>query len=199
MASSQIAICNMALTHLGQRTITSIDEASEPARKMKLIWESTRDEVLADAEWTFATKSEALAAVSGVTSIEWDYIYQKPARCLKVRRLFNESTVDTDTVTPYEIILLTSTNSEGIATDMEGAYLKYTYQVTDPTLFSPAYAKSLSLKLAADTAKALTGDINMRDKMLSYYMASLDGAKLVNSQQKKEATSDSSSLLDARG
>lgn len=198
MASSQIQICNMALVHLGQRTITSIDEASEPARKMKLVWDSTRDEVLADGEWAFATKTEALAVVSGATSIEWDYVYQQPARCLKVRKLLNESTVDGSEDTPYEKVLLTATNSIGIATDLEDAYIKYTYQVTDPTLFDPAFVKSLSLKLAADTAMALTGDINKRNQMLQYYSASLESAKLVNSGQKKDTPDDSSSFLDAR-
>ena len=188
----------MALTHLGQRTITSLNEASEPARRLNLIFATCRDAVLEDHDWSFARKMEALAEVADVTVPGWDYVYAEPARCVKVRKIFNDSTVSKKDSDPYDKVLLSSTNTKAIVTNTADAYARYTFQVTDTTLFSPSYIQALSLKLAADSAQALTGDINKRNQMLQYYQAALDNAKMSNKVEAKEDPDDSSSFIDAR-
>ena len=69
---SQVEICNLALTHLGVKTITLLTEPSEGARRIKAVYDSTRDSVLRAHNWNFAGKTEALAEISGEPTLGWE-------------------------------------------------------------------------------------------------------------------------------
>lgn len=47
---------NLALTFLGEKEITSIDDDSDAARVMKTQYVLARDATIESAEWTFAVK-----------------------------------------------------------------------------------------------------------------------------------------------
>ena len=49
--TSSTDICNLALLHLGKQPIADINEASETARRCKLVYNHTRDTVLRDYPW----------------------------------------------------------------------------------------------------------------------------------------------------
>lgn len=57
----------MALVSAGARTqIASLDENSVAARTCKLFYENTRDELLAEAQWTFANKFVTLSLITSL-------------------------------------------------------------------------------------------------------------------------------------
>ncbi|HEY2851133.1 MAG TPA: hypothetical protein VGI97_14740 [Gemmatimonadaceae bacterium] len=87
---NQIAICNMALTHLavGKR-IASLTEKSAEARACSNFYDQTKDEVLRDFAWPFATKTVTLALVEQQPTFEWGYAYRVPIDCLAARRILN--------------------------------------------------------------------------------------------------------------
>lgn len=67
MPQSETSVCNMALVSAGARTqIASLDEASNAARTCKLFYENTRDELLAEAQWTFANKFVPLGLLTSL-------------------------------------------------------------------------------------------------------------------------------------
>ena len=53
--ASQVEICNDALRMLAGRSITSIDDDSAEARVCKALYPLTRDEMLDEFDWRFAT------------------------------------------------------------------------------------------------------------------------------------------------
>jgi hypothetical protein len=63
MLLSYVPIANHALGHIGEDDrISDPDEDSRAAREIKTAWETTRLFVLADANWSFATRTFELAA-----------------------------------------------------------------------------------------------------------------------------------------
>jgi hypothetical protein len=57
-----VPIANTALQHLGEsKRISSENEASKAAAAIKAAWEPTRLFVLAEAHWSFAVRTVALA------------------------------------------------------------------------------------------------------------------------------------------
>lgn len=105
MAQSETSICNMALVSAGTRTqIASLDEASVAARTCKLFYDNTRDELLAEAQWTFANKFVTLALLTSLPGAPgntdtggsqvwlstypapgWLYQYSYPEDCIALR------------------------------------------------------------------------------------------------------------------
>ena len=54
-SNTKITIINKSLSHLKQRTITSLDEQCEQARKANLFYDCTRKSALRACDWRFAT------------------------------------------------------------------------------------------------------------------------------------------------
>lgn len=197
MATTKVLICNLALSELGLKAITAITEANERARKCNLIFDTTVDEVLRAHPWTFATKRAALAIASGETVAGWDYVYAFPTKCMFIRKLFTENTIDDPTPIPYQE-LNSTTNTRIIATNLEDAYAEYTSQVNDVSVFDASFIKALAYKLAADLAVPLCGDSALATEKLKKYLLQLDDAKRLNKAEAPESTTTSGAYIDAR-
>ncbi len=106
MATSDIEICNQALSRIGTRsTIASLTEASKEAKQCNLVYAQTRDEVLSMAFWNFAKKTATLSLLksapgtpsnpTGATQWSnaypappWLYEYSYPSDCLQFRSIY---------------------------------------------------------------------------------------------------------------
>lgn len=180
--ATKINICNLALTHIGVKNISALTDQQEAARKLTLIYDFEKDEVLRAHNWNFATKAEALALLTDVTSPGFDYVYAYPAKCLFLRKLMDEDGNDkdcSDRAYPFKEIIATG-NLKGIASNLEDAYAEYTYQVDDTTFFDPIFVKALSHKLATTLAIPLTGKRDLETDQGNLYRAALEEAKRVN-------------------
>lgn len=194
---SVVEICNLALSHLAQSSISALTQATEQARKCNQYYEFARDSVLRAHDWNFSTKVEALAEIADEEILGWDYVYQRPTNCLYIRKIYNESTIDSPIPTEYEEYK-TSTNQRGIACDIEEAYCKYTRKVTDPNDFDPSFIEAISFKLAALMAKPLTGDLSLAKKMEDAYSLSISDAKRLNASERKIQPTQYNSYVDER-
>ena len=67
--ASQVGICNMALSHLGQsKPISSITERSAAARACNRFYDTALEEVLRDFAWPFA-KATVPAQQMGISTV----------------------------------------------------------------------------------------------------------------------------------
>lgn len=167
--NSVIQICNIALSHFGGGEINSLDEASEPARKCNLYYESSRDQVLRDFPWAFARKVQILALTNEIIP-GWSYVYQLPSKCLKARRVFNTQNVLAEN-NPFDIY------EDKIVCNLESAYLEYTVQVIDPVLFDVKFSQALSYKLASELVIPLLANTTRKQEFYSQYQQVLGEAK----------------------
>lgn len=197
MSSSVVQICNLALNHIGAKTITSLDESSESARKCSLVYAPLRDAVLRDFAWNFATATEQLALLDE-TIPGWDFLYVQPIRCLNVRRVFSEVALANPTPSDFKILLSPTTKTKCIASKIETAWCEFTYQVTDPTVFDPKFIEALSYRIGASLAQSLAGNIQLGQALLQMSIGITEKAVLENAKEGSQQKPNYSSLIESR-
>lgn len=174
--TSEVEICNLALSHIRSGSINSLDESSIQAQRCKLVYPFLRDQMLQDAPWQFNRSLKPLAVLTD-TLFNWVYVYQYPSDCLFINRLhINFAEVSSDTATSAvasrfydrglprpdldQQVKHKIYNIDGnkvIAANEKELRIDYRKRVEDPNLFSLNFVMGLSHLLAAELAIALVG------------------------------------------
>lgn len=164
---SETAIANMAAALLAEYPIPSLDHDSPMGRFMAREFGYTRDELLEAYPWHFA-KSRALLPVAGTPSFGWAYAYNIPSGCLRVLPL-REFGAHNDVPIPYEV------ESGQILTDYiyNGSLpMHFIRRETNPTKFSPLFARTLANRLAMVAAQRVTGKASYFQVAREAYLSS---------------------------
>lgn len=187
MATSNTAICNRALRHIGvSKTIAALTDRSAEARGCLDFYDDVVDEVLRDFDWPFARRFVSLAQVSADPTSEWKYSYRMPSDTIAVRRILNGSGVRAETAaTKIPFLYLSDAQGGLLYTDLAAstavpAVVRYTARVTDVSQFPPDFGRSVELLLAAYLAPSLTeGDeLKLRERAFALYAQRLGMAKV---------------------
>lgn len=194
---STVDICNLALSRIGQKSISSIDE-SGIAEKCKIEFNPTKEAILRDYPWSFATRIEALAPISEESFFEWDYVYAYPKNCLAVRKIFNAQTYSSTEKQPYRVITSNNASKLLILCNLETAYIEYTANITDTTIFDVSFVDAFSWRLGANLAKSLTGNASLATDLMNTYLRVIDKASVNNASEVYQTQQQTSSLLRAR-
>jgi hypothetical protein len=197
MSFSQVDICNKALTHIGAKRIVDLEDNSQEAITLSAVYDMVLDAVLRDHPWGFATAVGTLAALSDVEVPGWDYVYTYPSSCVRVRKVYSDSTDHNPDGDEFEV--LTEDDQKVIAADISPAYVRYTKRVTDPTLYDAMFIEALAFRLAAEIAYAIKGDTKKRDAMFNFYLGAISNAQRESRQEKNIDDDTESSFLQARG
>jgi hypothetical protein len=217
MPPSKISVVNQALTHLGARTIGSLAENSEAARRAALLWDDTVDEVLRAYPWKFASLILPLTVLAETTP-EWTYLYAMPPDCLRVWRVFNQIVAGSSIAAipvwdnegvedwkkqqeqEFERMLAPTSRLQAIASDLPSAYAHFTARVADPSVWDASCVKAMGYKLAAELCRHLVGNPDdLQPKMENKYLAAISEAGRQNASEGRDrAQKTSSPLLDSR-
>lgn len=198
--SSVVAICNLALGHIGKDDITSIDEASAEAKACKKFYQITLDVALQAYPWRWAKKTISLAQLTNGKENKWLYAYQRPDDCLKVIRVVDESLADYmpsgDGIIQgghaYEI------EGQTIYCDLSPAYLVYTQKVSDPAVFPPAFVDAMGAALAARIAMPITRDPKFRNDAITLARQAMAAAQEYDANEVRETHDHPSDRIEAR-
>lgn len=177
--ASKTEICNLALSHLGiSKEIANVDtEQSQEAKACRRFYDLSRQTVLKDFNWPFATKFANLNLVETNPNDEWAFSYRYPVDCLYARRILSGFREDSEsTRISYKVIQ----DDQGLLflADKENAQLEYTLDLENTDLFSSDFRIALSYRLAHYIAPRLTaGDpFNLADKTLKKYQIEITNA-----------------------
>lgn len=120
------------------------------------------------------------------------YAYALPADCISVSTLMDASMVAADF---YEV------ERDRIFTNLEDAYLKYCYQITDDTapIFSGSFVDVFAWRLAKVWAWPITKDKDVMKLMNAEYLEALAAAKANDANQSQKDYSYVDSFILARG
>jgi hypothetical protein len=171
--SSEVELCNLALSNIRAGSINSLTEASIQAQQCKLKYPFVRNRMLADTVWGFNHKVKALA-LSIEDIPQWGYAYKYPVDCLKVNRLIpsyervgtgfsNSYLRSSSLITPpdirrsVEFEVFNFSDSKLIGSNDPDLYIDYAAEITDPNLFSDDFIMALSHLLASELAVPLVG------------------------------------------
>jgi hypothetical protein len=150
MATSDTDICNLALGHLGEAAITSLDEDSAAGRACKLHYSITRDAVLRSHRWNFAQSRVTLSQLADAPAFGWSYQYELPADF--VRALEYNDTEIGDMVSEEFVI-----EGRRILTDSPTVNLVYSRRVDNVAKYDPLFVEALAVKLAIILSEKIRG------------------------------------------
>lgn len=192
--ASDVTICNLALSHLGDDRINDLNDPTRQGRACKLHYAAARDAVLRDHPWNFATSREYLALLSGVTPVGWSYAYAYPSECLFAREIWQ----DTPQLEPTPFAVMRIGSQRVVATNEADAALEYTALVSDPTQFDALFIDALGYKLAAELAMPLTRSVPITQAMLSLYMSRMAQATTIDSREGRKDPDHPNGFIQAR-
>ena len=185
---SEVVICNQALSLIGAKRITSLDDDINEAKLCKLNYEPVRDAVLSEHNWTFATRWEVLAKSANPPPGEFQNEYPLPTDALAV--LF----VGEDYNKPENWQL----EDNAIRTDSQSGKCQLLYRVTDTSKYSPMFTQALVARLAAELATPITNSRTLMENMFAMYDQKMKRAAARDSQQGRSRRIRGTWLTSAR-
>ena len=196
--ASDVDICNLALLHLGTRsTVSSLSEGSAEANACALVYPVTRDLLLTQHKWGFATRRAALADL-GNPPDDWAYRYAYPTDCLLARAIYQPN----NGFIPYAIsgdLDPAGNPIRVIVTDQARAELIYTARISSSAQFDPAFVAALSWLVAAELAMTLTGDSGLNQACIQTANASVAAARAADANEAPTIMDRECEWIRARG
>lgn len=208
--SSVVDICNMALSHIGNsQRINALDEASIQAEQCSLFYEQSRDFVLRDYPWGFATAFVVLAQVATNPDPAYPYAYAMPTDCLKARSIVNPvfpegywpypGCIERPNIPAVQFRVVNGSSAKLITTSITPATLEYTLKVTSPEMFDPIFVSALSWKLGALVAPAIAKDASVASNCEQMYRAEMAQAAAAMLNEGSHSYTRESSFITGRG
>lgn len=180
-------ICNIALRRIGVRPVNNVEsDPDNAAVEMKAQWANAVLNVLREAEWNFAKKIQPLALLADEQILGWRFLYRYPADCAMFWKV--ESPVSSyvhEFEHKWEAMISPETNTPVIATNVEGAYGRYTAQVEDVTRWDPNFVDCLAWRLAYEACPRLSSDSQQLQVCARGYAMSLSHAMTMNRVERK--------------
>jgi hypothetical protein len=169
--ATQVDICNIALTSLGDQRIVSLSDNNERARLCSARYDDVRDAVLRAYHWNCVTKRVQLTASSDAPVWGYTTKFPLPADCLRVLDVQSYEI-------PFEV------EGRFIVTDASTCYLLYIAKVTDETQYDALLVQTIGARLAMEIAEPLTGRRDLRQDMTAKYQALLAEARSADSAER---------------
>jgi hypothetical protein len=170
MATSDTAICNIALRMLRAQPITALTDTAERAQMLTHLYADARDFNLALHPWNFATRRvHALNRNAAAPAYGLQYAYALPADpyCLRVLAV-------NDGGEPFKI------EGRDLLTDADAVDLRFIGRITDTTLYAPGFVQMFATYLAAQLAQPLTGSQSTADALLTRWDLMASRARMLD-------------------
>ena len=174
--ASDVRIANRALSKLGDKTIVSLTEDTNPARAINECYVIVRQNEIRRHPWHFAKRRAQLAASAEAPAFDFQYAYPLPADCLRVLMPHPDSaSVQYDGRVDWKV------EGRSILSNQAGPLkVAYLADVTDPEQFDAAFVDTFAARLAVEVALRLTGSAEKKQRATEEYRMSLLEARRVN-------------------
>ncbi len=193
---SEVGICNLALSHLGKPSITSLTEGTKEAVLCNAAYEFARRLVLVRSPWTFARRTQVLAQlVTNDQSDVWGFAYDMPDSALKLHRLVAPGERVNWNTSPYDQYI----EAGVIFTNLPDAKAAFIFDNKDVLSWSPDFADAVSFKLAEKLVPNMTRRREDARDMLQLYTDALGRAIETDAQQESNYYRYGDGYADDRG
>ena len=187
MASTPVAVCNIALSELADKTITSLTDATERARLCNQFWQDAVKTVLREHNWRCATKRAQLSRLANVPAFGFGYAYELPPDWLRT----SSTSLDADG-------LKWTQEGRKILTDESAVYVKYVYYNEDVSSWDASLVDTVAAFMAFKLAGGLTEQSSKKKLMWELYLTRLKQAKGTDSQEGTADDLTCTVLIDCR-
>ena len=192
MATSDVAIANLALTKLGDLRITALSDNTKPAREINAVYGMLRDKLQRTYNWRFCVKRAAIAADVATPVFDYSYQYSVPTDCLRILQ------INAYYPAPDLSDLISSGGQEyvieggKILTRSSGVLnLRYLARIEDTTRFDSSFDEAFSALIAYNVCEALTqSDAKKNAALRDYRMALMDAVRANAIENPPESLAD---------
>lgn len=195
--ASKVQIAKLALQHIGDRyDISDITEATPEAEQVNLLFDDTRDALLRQHPWAFATKYTSPAALTGTAPGHWEYMFLYPTDCIRMLGVINPLGKDQPHV-KFEV----ARNASGkrvILSDIQKPEIFYTARIEDTTDYDPEFVMAFSYVLAARLVMPLVGERSIAADLYQQAQAVLNSAWETDSNEGIEEAIPDADWIRAR-
>jgi hypothetical protein len=156
--ADQLAVWNIALSHLGSRRLAALNEAREPARVLADEWDQAVRWCLELSTWQFATRLDQVLPTGDAPPVAYAHTFLKPSGWIR--------TVDLSTDIKL-VGSLTNYVEEGSCWFADPAAIYVRYVSADPiygfdtTRWPSSFVDLVALRLAERCCRRITGSSEM--------------------------------------
>ena len=188
--ASQVEICNFALSRLGAKTITSLEDGTTEANLCSAMFDILAKEVMAAGSWSSTIARIELASTGSTPSFEFSYTFQLPVDplCLKVLAV-NEGAPG---VIQYAI------EQDKLLTDESSIKIKYVSYLTSTDDWDTLLTRAFIARLASELAYPITGSDSKAQVEYQRYERFLQDGLALDGQQGSSQVSYSTDLTEVR-
>lgn len=195
--TSEVDICNLALTESFCSEIQSLTAQSREAEVCNRFYAQCRDLLLSGYNWKFNQVRRSLSVSSETPPDDWAYAYEVPTNCLYAVKIFQSNRNPAKEI-PFTIESKLNVDEKILYTDEPDAILIYRKKITVTNMFSPMFIEALANLLGAKVAMGLKQDINLANiRMTSFWQAVSRGTILDSAARDEDAQPDTE-LVTAR-
>lgn len=184
MATDQLEILNNALTHLGERRVSSASEG-KAVRDLSASFDIVRKETLRQYPFPFARSRVQLTAgvITAVYDTEFDYVFAKPSDWLKTVELSHNGDFENGRMSKY------LDEGQNIYCDYDTAYMWYVKDHSTYSEWDAIFDNLMALELAQHCAFQITdskslSEIKMRELGLAQKRAYAVSARDLGPQKR---------------
>lgn len=185
--ATEIDTVNTALGRIGANLIASLDDPNNEARLSKLELKTTRQTLLRQVNWNFATKWVQLIPTADPKVLpEFTFIYRLPHDLLRVQAMKRTELEATATDRGLDTIKRWKVSGNYVGTNEATPWCRYTFDA-DASLFDPMANEALINALGANLCGPLSRSAETRNLMEQKAAVSLIAAQKADG---KEGTHD---------
>ena len=182
---SLLSIYNSALSHVGTRRLSDPQEATREAELCGQFYPETLREVLIEYPWSCSTGVNSLAIVptEGWQRRGFAYAYQLPVdpKVLVIQGLVAED---------GNLMEWEKWEKQGdlLMADVSPCRLRYTFEISVPTMIDTHVVEVIQYKLAAKLAFPLAQSLQLSGQLIQYAGLALDNAKNIEGRGSRNPT-----------
>lgn len=161
-----VEIANLALGWIGQKTISSFDDATVPAELCKANFDAAARTALERRAWMFATQRITLEPGIETGDVTWPSRFVLPTTVVRVLGADNGSGSWESRWRREGQAILTG---EGLPR----VYVRAIVDAGDSSLWPPGFTRAVALRLAADICGPITENLGLAERLEAKYELAL--------------------------
>lgn len=193
--TSEVSICNLAMSWLGTNPITSLDDDTVEAKQCKANYEPARDATLEDRNWTFAIERVILTPEVEVPAFGYSHQFLIPANIKRIVSVSNGAGTGSNTM-GTEVDWQKEKNK--IVANLAKVYVRAVVQEKDPSRYPPTFVHALAARLAAEMAIPLTHSTSLLESMWTLYGTKIRIASGTDGRQGRREQTEAIRLVGVR-
>ena len=199
MATSQVSICNLALSWLGTPPIMSIDDETVEAALCKAQYDDALKATLEERDWTFATDRLILTPVVEPPLWGFGNKFLVPAQ---VRRVISVTVPRGTTIDVSSDVLGFNVQwqleSGFILADEDLIHVRAVLNNDNAGAYPGVFVQALAARLAADMSIGLTHSLDLYKTLWAFYDLKITTASGTDGRQGRRETVEAPRLTRAR-